>query len=45
MTNLWRCTTCGYIHRGEEPPEICPKCSAPKKRFVPMGPMPGTAKA
>jgi len=30
----WRCTVCGYIHEGEEPPEICPVCGAPRDAFV-----------
>lgn len=25
---------CGYIHSGDEPPEICPVCKAPKSKFV-----------
>jgi hypothetical protein len=24
---------CGYIHDGENPPEKCPKCGAPKEKF------------
>ncbi len=24
----WKCTVCGYIHVGEEPPEECPVCGA-----------------
>ena len=31
----WRCTACGYIHRGPEPPEECPICGAPKSDFEP----------
>ena len=30
----WKCTVCGYIHTGPEPPEKCPVCGAPKNRFV-----------
>ncbi|SHJ47291.1 FAD-dependent oxidoreductase [Parasporobacterium paucivorans] len=30
----WICTVCGYIHIGEEPPQICPQCGAPKEKFV-----------
>lgn len=29
----WRCTVCGYIHEGDEPPETCPQCGAPKEKF------------
>ncbi|HKM09586.1 MAG TPA: FAD-dependent oxidoreductase [Candidatus Methanomethylophilaceae archaeon] len=31
----WKCTVCGYIHEGEEPPEKCPRCKSPKEVFVP----------
>ncbi len=30
----WRCTVCGYIHTGDEPPEICPVCGADRSKFV-----------
>jgi 3-oxosteroid 1-dehydrogenase len=30
----WICTVCGYIHTGDEPPDICPQCGAPKEKFV-----------
>lgn len=30
----WQCTVCGYIFTGEEPPETCPACQAPKSQFV-----------
>jgi len=26
----WRCSNCGYIHEGTEPPEECPACAHPK---------------
>lgn len=29
----WRCTVCGYIHEGPEPPDVCPVCGAPKEAF------------
>jgi len=29
----WVCKKCGYLHEGEEPPEICPSCSHPKNYF------------
>ena len=29
----WRCTVCGYVHTGDEPPEKCPVCDAPKQMF------------
>jgi hypothetical protein len=27
---------CGYIHHGEAPPDICPKCGAGADAFEPM---------
>ena len=24
---IWRCSNCGYLHEGEEAPEICPACA------------------
>jgi len=30
----WKCTVCGYIHEGEEPPEKCPICGADRSKFV-----------
>ncbi len=29
----WKCTVCGYIHEGSEPPEKCPVCGAPREKF------------
>ena len=28
------CSVCGYVYIGEEPPEFCPQCKAPKSKFV-----------
>jgi rubredoxin len=33
MMKKWRCSVCGYVHDGEEAPEECPKCGAPKNKF------------
>lgn len=30
----FRCPICGYIHEGNEAPEVCPQCKAPKEKFV-----------
>jgi len=27
------CSVCGYIHEGNEAPEKCPQCGAPKEKF------------
>jgi nitrite reductase (NADH) large subunit len=32
----WRCRICGYIHAGENPPELCPVCGAPAEDFKPL---------
>lgn len=29
----WKCTVCGYIHTGDEPPEFCPVCGAAAENF------------
>jgi len=31
----WRCSNCGYVHRGPVPPESCPICGAPAEDFTP----------
>ena len=33
---LFKCSVCGYIHEGETAPEKCPKCGAPKEKFIIM---------
>ena len=33
MEKQWRCTVCGYIHSGENPPEICPVCGVDASLF------------
>ncbi len=30
----WKCTVCGHIHEGDEPPEQCPVCGSPKDVFI-----------
>ncbi|MGB5159301.1 rubredoxin-like domain-containing protein [Desulfobacterium sp. N47] len=30
----WKCTVCGYIHTGDEPPEKCPVCGADRSKFI-----------
>lgn len=29
----WKCNNCGYIHTGEEAPDMCPACIHPKDHF------------
>ncbi len=30
---IWKCLNCGYIHHGDEAPEVCPVCNHPKAYF------------
>ncbi len=30
----WKCSVCGYVHEGEQPPEKCPVCKQPADKFV-----------
>lgn len=32
----WECRKCGYIHEGEQPPQICPACQHPTGFFEEM---------
>ncbi len=34
MQKQWKCLVCGYIHEGDQPPEQCPSCGAPKSQFI-----------
>lgn len=31
---MWQCSVCNYIHEGDEAPEKCPKCGAPREKFA-----------
>ena len=31
----WRCSVCGYIHEGKEPPAKCPCCDHPREYYEP----------
>lgn len=31
----WKCSVCGYIHEGIEPPAKCPCCQHPREHFEP----------
>ena len=33
MNKKFICTVCGYVHEGNEAPEKCPLCGAPKSKF------------
>ena len=30
----WKCGGCGFVVDGEQAPDHCPKCGAPKERFA-----------
>lgn len=30
---IWKCGNCGYIHEGDEAPELCPACIHPQAHF------------
>lgn len=30
---VWKCTNCGYLHKGTQAPEKCPACAHPKAYF------------
>ena len=34
---VWRCRNCGYLHEGEEAPEVCPACAHPRAHFEVLG--------
>jgi rubrerythrin len=33
----WRCRNCGYLHTGEEAPDVCPACDHPQSHFELLG--------
>jgi rubrerythrin len=33
----WRCINCGYVHEGEEAPDLCPACAHPRAHFELLG--------
>ena len=34
-TIKWKCSKCGYIHEGKEPPKECPACKHKTEYFEP----------
>lgn len=34
MSSPWICSVCGYIHKGDAPPDECPSCGAPFTAFA-----------
>ena len=39
MPDKWRCSVCGYVHVGVNPPDQCPVCGADRSRFAPVDPV------
>ncbi|MEJ2158577.1 MAG: rubrerythrin family protein [Desulfobacteraceae bacterium] len=35
QTIKWKCSKCGHVHEGTEPPNNCPSCKHPKQYFEP----------
>jgi rubrerythrin len=33
----WRCRNCGYLHEGEEAPDVCPACAHAQAHFELLG--------
>ncbi|NLK68898.1 MAG: rubredoxin [Clostridiaceae bacterium] len=33
MKKLFKCSVCRFVYEGEEAPDFCPKCGAPKNKF------------
>lgn len=31
---MFKCSVCNFVYEGSEAPEQCPKCGAPKEKFV-----------
>ena len=34
---VWRCRNCGYLHEGDEAPDLCPACLHPQAHFELLG--------
>lgn len=34
---LWKCVNCGYVHKGNTPPQTCPVCKKPFTWYMPVG--------
>ena len=36
-TGVWVCTICGFVYVGDAPPELCPVCKVPGRKFERIG--------
>ena len=34
MKKLFKCSMCNFVFEGADAPDFCPKCGAPKEKFV-----------
>ncbi|WP_161954166.1 DUF7130 family rubredoxin-like protein [Candidatus Methylomirabilis limnetica] len=34
MAIVWKCLICGHHQQGDQPPDHCPNCGAPREEFV-----------
>lgn len=34
---LFKCSVCGFVSEGDQAPDVCPKCGAPKEKAVLLG--------
>lgn len=34
---VWRCRNCGYLHEGDEAPQMCPACAHPQSYYEVLG--------
>jgi multimeric flavodoxin WrbA/rubredoxin len=34
LATTWKCTVCGFVFRGEQPPRGCPNCHSPSGEFI-----------
>ena len=39
MAKQWKCTSCGYLHEGNHPPDTCPRCGASLYQFMLYAPL------
>ena len=36
-STVWRCRNCGYLHEGDEAPQMCPACAHPQAYYELLG--------
>ena len=43
MAGYFKCSVCNFVHEGDSAPDKCPKCGAPKEKFVALDAAAGEA--